>query len=96
MGGKIVRSYNHLQGFSPSHSTEPVPGILPAVKISEARCLFHKTLEIIPLLSNADISAIHIVSHGSPGCLYLGNSQLSLDTLTRLAEFPTPATGGDG
>ncbi|NEO01136.1 MAG: hypothetical protein F6K50_38700 [Moorea sp. SIO3I7] len=30
-------------------------GILPAVKISEARCLFHKTLEIIPLLSNAPL-----------------------------------------
>lgn len=26
------------------------------------------------------IESIHIVSHGSPGCLYLGNSQLSLDT----------------
>ena len=27
------------------------------------------------------MTSIHIVSHGSPGCLYLGNSQLSLDTL---------------
>ena len=25
--------------------------------------------------------SLHIVSHGSPGCLYLGNSELSLDTL---------------
>ncbi|MGP1384444.1 MAG: DUF4347 domain-containing protein, partial [Thainema sp.] len=25
--------------------------------------------------------SLHIVSHGSPGCIYLGNSQLSLDTL---------------
>ncbi|MGP1383491.1 MAG: cadherin-like domain-containing protein [Thainema sp.] len=25
--------------------------------------------------------SLHLVSHGSPGCLYLGNSQLSLDTL---------------
>ena len=24
---------------------------------------------------------VEIISHGSPGCLYLGNSQLSLDTL---------------
>lgn len=29
--------------------------------------------------------AVHIISHGSPGCLYLGNSQLSLDTLNRYA-----------
>ncbi|NEO73091.1 DUF4347 domain-containing protein, partial [Moorena sp. SIO3H5] len=33
------------------------------------------------LQRRTDITAIHIVSHGSPGCLYLGNSQLSLDTL---------------
>ncbi|WP_293067833.1 MULTISPECIES: DUF4347 domain-containing protein [unclassified Moorena] len=33
------------------------------------------------LQGRTDITAIHIVSHGSPGCLYLGNSQLSLDTL---------------
>ncbi len=32
---------------------------------------------------HADITSIHIVSHGSPGCLYLGNSQLSLDTLEK-------------
>ncbi|NEO75228.1 MAG: DUF4347 domain-containing protein [Moorea sp. SIO4G3] len=33
------------------------------------------------LEGRTDITAIHIISHGSPGCLYLGNSQLSLDTL---------------
>ncbi|NEP35311.1 DUF4347 domain-containing protein [Moorena sp. SIO3B2] len=33
------------------------------------------------LQGRTDITAIHIVSHGSPGCLYLGNSQLNLDTL---------------
>jgi hypothetical protein len=30
-----------------------------------------------------DTTHLHIVSHGSPGCLYLGNAQLSLDTLDR-------------
>ncbi|MGB3265571.1 MAG: DUF4347 domain-containing protein [Microcoleus sp.] len=29
--------------------------------------------------------AVHLISHGSPGCLYLGNSQLSLDTLIHYA-----------
>ncbi|WP_144054291.1 SdrD B-like domain-containing protein, partial [Pleurocapsa sp. PCC 7319] len=41
------------------------------------------------------LSIIHIVSHGSPGCLYLGNTQLSLDTLDEYsAELKTwfPAT----
>jgi hypothetical protein len=33
------------------------------------------------LIGRTDVAAIHIVSHGSPGCLYLGNTQLSLDTL---------------
>ncbi|WP_287296800.1 MULTISPECIES: DUF4347 domain-containing protein [unclassified Moorena] len=37
------------------------------------------------LQGRTDITAIHIVSHGSPGCLYLGNSQLSLDTLNYYA-----------
>ena len=37
-----------------------------------------------------DFTAIHIVSHGSPGCLYLGNTQLSLDTLSKYeAELQT-------
>lgn len=35
------------------------------------------------LLTRPHLEAIHIVSHGSPGRLYLGNSQLSLDTLKR-------------
>jgi imidazole glycerol phosphate synthase subunit HisF len=33
------------------------------------------------LRGRTDIKSIHLVSHGSPGCLYLGNTQLSLDTL---------------
>lgn len=28
-----------------------------------------------------EVNTVHILSHGAPGCLYLGNSQLSLDTL---------------
>ncbi len=35
--------------------------------------------EVIAQRSN--INAIHIISHGSPGCLYLGNTQLTLDTI---------------
>ncbi|WP_169216585.1 FG-GAP-like repeat-containing protein [Brasilonema sp. UFV-L1] len=33
------------------------------------------------LQARPQMSSIHIVAHGTPGCLYLGNSQLSLDTL---------------
>ncbi|MEG4109688.1 DUF4347 domain-containing protein [Microcoleus sp. S13_C5] len=37
------------------------------------------------LQQRQNIDAVHIISHGSPGCLYLGNSQLSLDNLNRYA-----------
>ncbi|NER23393.1 MAG: DUF4347 domain-containing protein [Symploca sp. SIO1C2] len=33
------------------------------------------------------VEAVHLVSHGAPGCLYLGNSQLSLDTLNRYSNL---------
>nr|WP_228043723.1 DUF4347 domain-containing protein [Dolichospermum sp. LEGE 00246] len=35
------------------------------------------------LRQHPEITTIHIVSHGAPGCLYLGNSQLNLDNITR-------------
>ncbi|MEZ2249407.1 ELWxxDGT repeat protein, partial [Microcoleus sp.] len=37
------------------------------------------------LANQKDIQAIHILSHGAPGILYLGNTQLSLDTLSLYA-----------
>ncbi|MBD2692064.1 DUF4347 domain-containing protein [Anabaena catenula] len=33
------------------------------------------------------ITNIHIVSHGSPGCLYLGNSQLNLNNIGKYTEL---------
>ncbi|MBD2039834.1 DUF4347 domain-containing protein [Microcoleus sp. FACHB-672] len=32
------------------------------------------------------VTTVHIVSHGTPGCLYLGNAQLSLHTLSYYTE----------
>jgi hypothetical protein len=37
------------------------------------------------LQARADITEVHLVCHGAPGCLYLGNIQLSLDTLPSYA-----------
>ncbi|WP_026795717.1 MULTISPECIES: DUF4347 domain-containing protein [Planktothrix] len=37
--------------------------------------------QITEALLQHPVSSLHIVSHGSPGCLYLGNSELCLDTL---------------
>ncbi|MBD2737248.1 DUF4347 domain-containing protein [Nostoc paludosum FACHB-159] len=33
------------------------------------------------LKQRQNVETVHIVSHGAPGCLYLGNSELSLNTL---------------
>ena len=37
------------------------------------------------LQQRQNVGAVHIISHGAPGCLYLGNTQLSLDTFNRYA-----------
>ena len=37
--------------------------------------------EIGKILQNSHCSEIHIFSTGAPGCIYLGNSELSLNTL---------------
>ena len=39
--------------------------------------------QITEVLNQKPYSTVHIASHGSPGCLYLGNSQLNLDTLNK-------------
>jgi Ca2+-binding RTX toxin-like protein len=36
---------------------------------------------ITQVLQSDNYDRVHIISHGAPGCLYLGNSQLSLDNL---------------
>ncbi|MEH2110959.1 DUF4347 domain-containing protein [Nostoc sp.] len=37
------------------------------------------------LESHQEINSLHIVSHGAPGCIYLGNSQLNNQTLNHYA-----------
>jgi len=48
------------------------------------------------LQGRSNITSVHIVSHGSPGCLYLGNTQLCLDSLhhyaPQLQTWFTPST----
>ena len=39
------------------------------------------------LQQHPQITTIHIVSHGSPGCLYLGNGQLNLDNVSKYADL---------
>ncbi|WP_413162054.1 cadherin domain-containing protein [Capilliphycus salinus ALCB114379] len=39
------------------------------------------------LFTRPNIESVHIVSHGSPGCLYIGNTQLNLNTFERYANL---------
>jgi len=41
------------------------------------------------LCSQPEVSDIHIVAHGAPGCLYLGRTELSLETLSHYAPMLT-------
>lgn len=39
--------------------------------------------DVSDILKHSCCQEIHLMCHGSPGCLYLGNSELSLSTLTQ-------------
>ncbi|BAY86679.1 hypothetical protein NIES267_61900 [Calothrix parasitica NIES-267] len=63
-----------------------VDGAIPAAEVF----VLDKTADGIEQISQVlqqrqNIDAVHIISHGSPGSLYLGNSQLSLDTFNSYA-----------
>ena len=59
-------------------ASEIIPGI-EVVILQKDRDGITQISEV--LQSQPQAINVHLVSHGSPGCLYLGNSQLSLDTL---------------
>jgi Ca2+-binding RTX toxin-like protein len=59
-----------------------VKGVIPGVEVRVLDPTSDGVAQITEALAGRiDISAVHIVSHGSPGCLYLGNTQLNLDTV---------------
>ncbi len=57
-------------------------GVLPGIEVVVLKSDRNGIEQITEALSQRiDSTTIHLVSHGSPGCLYLGNTQLNLDTL---------------
>lgn len=59
-----------------------VQGVIPKAKVIVLDSEKDGVAQITEVLAQySNLSSVHIVSHGSPGCLYLGNSQLSLNTL---------------
>jgi len=58
-------------------------GVLPGIETVILDSQDNGIEQITSVLSqNSNITSIHIVSHGAPGSLYLGNTSLSLDTLS--------------
>jgi hypothetical protein len=62
----------------PSLMAGTIPGV-EAILLEPDRDGIEQITEI--LANCPDVTTVHLVSHGTPGCLYLGNSQLSLNTL---------------
>jgi protocatechuate 3,4-dioxygenase beta subunit len=58
-------------------------GVKPGIKVIVLEANSDGIEQITSVLKEKVYSQVHIVSHGSPGCLYLGNTQLSLDTLDK-------------
>jgi Ca2+-binding RTX toxin-like protein len=74
-----------------------VKGVAPGAETIVLDPTLDGVAQITELLAErTDVVAVHIVSHGSPGCLYLGKTQLSLDTLecyaSQLQTWATPLT----
>lgn len=56
-------------------------GVIPGTEVIILEANRNGVEQITELLKQKSYSTVHIISHGSPGCLYLGNSQLNLDNL---------------
>ncbi len=62
-------------------------GVLPAIGVLVLRPDQDGIVQITQALQHyPDVTTLHLVSHGSPGCLYLGNTCLSLNTLDHYAD----------
>ncbi|WP_319421314.1 DUF4347 domain-containing protein [Pleurocapsa sp. FMAR1] len=62
-------------------------GVMPGIEVVVLESDRNGIEQITEVLSQRNnFTSIHLVSHGSPGCLYLGNTQLNLDTLSQYQE----------
>lgn len=61
-------------------------GVLPGTQVVILDSNRDGVEQITEILHNfRNLEALHLISHGSPGTLYLGSTELSLETLTRYA-----------
>ena len=59
--------------------------LLAGIQADTVVSMIPSDVDGIEYLTQQTASTIHLVSHGSPGCLYLGNSQLNLDNILSYA-----------
>ena len=65
-----------------------VKTLLPSSKIIVVQPNFNEVEEITQALQQfTSVKTLHLISNGSPGCLYFGKSNLSLFTLKRYASL---------
>jgi VCBS repeat-containing protein len=64
-----------------------VNGVLPGISVQVLTPHQNGIAQISNYLRNHPANNIQIVSHGAPGCLYLGNAQLNLATLADYADL---------
>jgi Ca2+-binding RTX toxin-like protein len=60
-----------------------VEGVIPGVEVMILDATQDGIEQITAAVTRHSATTLHLVSHGAPGCLYLGSTQLSLDTLDR-------------
>lgn len=100
ISGKITPRKEQLYGEGDDVSAQTVVFIAPSVPDEETlRMGVVEGIDVIALSPNQDsveqiteflqqhphTSTIHIVAHGAPGCLYLGNGQLNLGNINDYA-----------
>ncbi len=55
--------------------------IIPGVRVIVINPQAHGVREITRIMNSSYCQAMYIIAQGSPGCIYIGHSQLSLNTL---------------
>ncbi|MEL6458852.1 MAG: DUF4347 domain-containing protein, partial [Cyanobacteria bacterium J06621_15] len=65
-----------------------VSGIFEGIEIVQLEPHRDGIVQITEVLTqySGQFTTVHIVSHGKPGCLYLGNTQLNLDNFSKYAD----------
>lgn len=63
-----------------------VDGVVPGVTVEVLPADQDGVVYISRLLQSGSVDSVQIVAHGAPGCLYLGNAELNLDTLETYAD----------